>query len=173
MPISGGQTSIRAGTWIKSAKIALAAATCALLTACAGGDGPGPVGAAATGPNADAGKKPVKIAMLLPLGGFDQTAIIAKSMKQAAEMALFELDNPSVQLVVKDDKGTADGGRAAAEDAIKEGAEIILGPLLAKAVAGAAPVARNANVPVVAFSNDRQVAGNNVFLMSFLAEPEV
>lgn len=118
-------------------------------------------------------QRPVRIAMLLPLGGFDQTAVIGKAMKQAGEMALFELDNPAVQLVVKDDKGTADGARAAADEAIKEGAEIILGPLLSRAVPGAASVARPAGIPVVAFSNDSAVAGPGVYLMSFLAETDV
>jgi ABC-type branched-subunit amino acid transport system substrate-binding protein len=111
--------------------------------------------------------------MLLPLAGFGQTAVVAKAMKQAGELALFEIDNPSVQLVVKDDKGTAEGARAAASEAISEGAEIILGPLLSQSVPGAAHAARAAGVPVVAFSNDRQVAGQGVYLMSFLAEPEI
>jgi len=118
-------------------------------------------------------KKPVRIAMLLPLAGFDHTAVIAKSMKQAGEMALFERDNPLVQLIVKDDKGTPAGARAAAEEALQDGAEIILGPLFATAVAGAAPVARAKGVPVIAFSNDPAVAGNGVYLMSFMAGPEV
>ena len=118
-------------------------------------------------------QRPVKIAMLLPLAGLDQTAMVAKAMKQAGEMALFEIDNPAVQLVVKDDKGSAEGARAAADEAIKEGAEIILGPLLSRAVSGAAEAARPAGVPVVAFSNDRQIAGQGIYLMSFLAEPEV
>ena len=74
----------------------------------------------------------MKIALLLPLGGMGETAAIAKSMKQAAEMALFELNDPSVQIVTKDDGGTAAGGRAAADAAIKEGAEIILGPLFSQ-----------------------------------------
>ena len=122
---------------------------------------------------AEARKQGVKIAMLLPLAGFDQAAVVAKAMKQAGEMALFELDNPAVQLVVKDDKGSAEGARAAADEAIKDGAEIILGPLFSKAVSGAAPAPRPANVPVLAFSNDMQAAGNGVYLMSFLAEAEV
>lgn len=133
-------------------------------------------GATAAIPPAEAEKaarRPVKIAMLLPLAGFDQTAAIAKSMKQAGEMALFERDNPHVQLIVKDDKGTFEGARAAAEEALNDGAEVILGPLFAKAVEGAAAVARARNVPVIAFSNDTSVAGNGVYLMSFLAAPEV
>lgn len=124
-------------------------------------------------PPADARRQPLKIAMLLPLGGFDQVAVVAKAMKQAGEMALFEHDNPSIQLVVKDDKGSAEGARAAAEEAIKEGAELVIGPLFSKAVSGAAAAARPAHVPVLAFSNDAHAAGNGVYLMSFLAEAEV
>ena len=116
--------------------------------------------------------KPLKIGLLLPLGGFDQTAQIAKGMKQAAEMALFEAERPNVQLIVKDDKGTAEGAKAAAEDAIKEGAEIILGPLFSRTVAGAAPVARAANMAMLTFSNDRQVAGNGVYVMGFSPEQD-
>lgn len=149
-----------------------------LLTACAASLAPetGPT-SSLTPPDAGTAeqKKPkaAKIAMLLPLGGFDQTALIAKSMKQAGEMALFELDNPSVQIIVKDDKGSAEGARVAAEEAIRDGAEIILGPLFSQAVAGAAPAARQANIPIIAFSNDPLVAGNGVYLMSFLAQQEV
>ncbi len=117
--------------------------------------------------------RPVKIAMLLPLGGFNQTAAIAKSMKQAGEMALFERDDPRIQLVVKDDKGTPEGAKAAAEEAIREGAEIVLGPLFAQSVSAAATATRAANVPLVAFSNDRTVAGNGVYLMSFMPDDEV
>lgn len=127
---------------------------------------------AATAPGMGGGKA-VKIAMLLPLGGFGPSAMVAKSLKQAGEMALFERDNPNVQLLVKDDGGTPEGARAAADQAIKDGAEIILGPLLSKAVAGAAPSARAAKVPVLAFSNDPNVAGNGIYLMSFMARPEV
>lgn len=124
-------------------------------------------------PAAEARKQPVKIALLLPLGGFDQTAVVAKAMKQAGEMALFELDSSAVQLVVKDDKGSSDGAKAAAAEAIRDGAEVILGPLFSKAVAGAAEAARPASVPVISFSNDAKAAGNGVYLMSFLAEAEV
>ncbi len=153
-------------------------ACCALLAllagACATNVGFGPV-TSATAPldPSDAKNRSVKIAMLLPLGGYGPTAVIAKAMKQAGEMALFDLNNPSIQLIVKDDKGTAEGARAAADEAIREGAEIILGPLLAQAVPGAAVAARPANVPILAFSNDTAVAGNGVYLMSFLVEPEV
>jgi branched-chain amino acid transport system substrate-binding protein len=117
-------------------------------------------------------RAPVKIALLLPMGGMGETAAIAKSMKQGAEMALFELNDPNVQLITKDDGGTTARARAAADEAIKEGAEIVIGPLLSQSVQGVAPVARQANVPVLAFSNNTQVAGQGIYLVSFLAEQE-
>jgi ABC-type branched-subunit amino acid transport system substrate-binding protein len=94
-------------------------------------------------------------------------------MKQAGEMALFEHEGSNVQLIVKDDKGTPEGARLAAEDALRNGAELILGPLFSKSVAAAASVARPASVPIIAFSNDRQIAGNGVYLLSFLPKPEI
>src|SRR4029077_6136864 len=97
-------------------------------------------------------KSQVKVALLVPLSAQGQPGIIGKALKQAGELALFEHDNPSVQLIVKDDKGTPEGAKAAAEEAIKGGAKLILGPLFAKAVGAVAPVARQADVAVVAFS---------------------
>jgi branched-chain amino acid transport system substrate-binding protein len=118
-------------------------------------------------------QKPVRIAMILPLSGYSPTAATSKGMKQAGEMALFELDNPLVQIIVKDDKGTPAGAAAAADEAIREGAEIIVGPLTSGSTSAIAPVARKANVPILTFSNDRRVAGDGVYLMSFLPEQEI
>ncbi len=118
-------------------------------------------------------QKPVRIGMLLPVSGYGPNAVTAKGMKQAGELALFELDNPLVQLIVKDDKGTPQGAAAAAQEAISEGAEIIVGPLTGAAASAVAPVARKSGVPVLTFSNDRRVAGNGVYLMSVLPEQEI
>jgi ABC-type branched-subunit amino acid transport system substrate-binding protein len=157
----------------------IAAALCTLaLAACATSLGSNPQTTSTLG-NTNAGtapvaeKKSVRIAMLLPMSGFGPTAMLAKGMKQAGELALFEFDNPLIQLIVKDDKGTPVGAAAAADEAIREGAEIIVGPLTASATASVAPVARQANVPVLTFSNDRRVGGNGVYLMSFLPEQEI
>ncbi len=154
--------------------MALAATSLALPKLLAGCSGPG----GATGSLGDAigtggSRDPAKIALLLPTSAEPQTAAIAKAMKQAAELALFDLNQPNLQLIVKDDRGTEAGARAAATEAIAAGAEIILGPLFSRSVAAVAPVARQAKVPVISFSNDRTVAGNGVYLLSFLHDQEV
>jgi len=115
----------------------------------------------------------VKVALIASLSAQGQPGLIGKSLKQAAELALFERDSPNLQLIVKDDKGTPEGARAAAEEAIKGGAQVILGPLFAKAVSAVAPAARQAHVPVVSFSTDMHVAGNGVYLLSYQPAPEV
>lgn len=122
----------------------------------------------ATGDTAE----PVKAALLLPLGGSVQLSLVAKGLKQAAELALFERNITSLQLAVRDDKGTAEGAAAAATQAIAEGAEIILGPLLGTSVAAVAPIARRAGVPVIAFSNDAANGGQGVHLLSFFPASE-
>lgn len=116
---------------------------------------------------------PVRVALLVPLSALGPAGTIGKSLRQAAELALSERDSPSVELLIKDDKGTPEGARIAVDEALREGAGLILGPLFAKSVSAVAPAARAANVPVVAFSNDRQVAGNGVYLLGYQPGPEV
>lgn len=118
-------------------------------------------------------QKPVRIGMLLPLSGFGSLAQTARGLKQGGELALFEFDTPLVQLIVKDDKGTAQGAAEAAAEALQEGAEILVGPLTGEATAAVAPVAKQANVPVLSLSNDRRVAGPGVYMMSVAPEQEV
>lgn len=119
-----------------------------------------------------AGKPRVKVAVLLPLTDSNSQSV-AKALKQAGELALFDFDNPNVELVPKDTHGTPEGAKSAARDAVKEGAELIIGPLFANEVTAAAPEAKAGNIPMIAFSSDRKVAGNGVYLLSFLAGSDV
>ncbi len=136
------------------------------------GQGYGPDGRPLPGSQAPA-RPAVKVALLLPLGAPGNTAGIARALKQAGELALFDFDNPNVTLMAKDTRGTADGAKTAALAAVSSGAELIIGPLFAESVAAAAPIARQANIPMIAFSSDRKVAGNGVYLLSFLAGRDV
>ena len=115
----------------------------------------------------------MNVALLLPLTGNVNAQQVAKAMKQAGELALFDFDKANVKLIPKDTRGTPDGARQAAQDAVKEGAELIVGPLFANEVSAVAPVAQAAHIPVLAFSSDRNVAGNGVYLMSFVAGSDV
>ncbi|NWG46011.1 MAG: penicillin-binding protein activator, partial [Alphaproteobacteria bacterium] len=121
-----------------------------------------------------AGRQPVRVGLLLPLSGPNtQAAEIGRSLLNAAELAIFQVNNPDLLLLPEDTRGDPDGAREAAQRALDAGAEILLGPLFADHVTAVAPLARSAGVPVVALSSDRAVAGSGVFLLSFQAEDEV
>jgi len=115
----------------------------------------------------------VRVALILPLSASGNAGIAAQSMKNAAEMALAEFKNPGIQLLVKDDAGTPQGAQAGAQQAIAEGAQLIIGPLFAPSVSAVGQVARPRGVPVIAFSTDANVAARGVYLLSFLPESDV
>jgi ABC-type branched-subunit amino acid transport system substrate-binding protein len=119
------------------------------------------------------GQGSVRAALILPLsvqGGAGRTA---GALRAAAEMAIAEFQNPDVSILVFDDQGTPAGAQAAATQAIQNGAQIIIGPLLAPAVQAVGQVARASNVPVIAFSSDETVAGRGVYLLSFPPSADV
>jgi ABC-type branched-subunit amino acid transport system substrate-binding protein len=154
------------------------AATAAVLSACAGGnfDQPGMV---APAPSAEAppatmiGAGQIKVGLILPLSAAGNAGIAAQSMKNAAEMALDEFKNPNIQLLVKDDAGVPQTAQAGVQQALDEGAEIIIGPLFAQAVSAVGQVTRTRGIPVIAFSTDASVAARGVYLLSFLPESDV
>ncbi|HEY4921919.1 MAG TPA: penicillin-binding protein activator [Xanthobacteraceae bacterium] len=119
------------------------------------------------------GNGQIKVGLLLPLSAPGNAGLAGQSMRNAAELALAEFNNPNIQLLVKDDAGTAQGAQQAAQEALDQGAEIILGPLFAHSVTQAAQIARTRNVPIIAFSTDSNVAGRGVYLLSFLPETDV
>jgi ABC-type branched-subunit amino acid transport system substrate-binding protein len=107
------------------------------------------------------------------LSASGNAAVAAQSMRNSAEMALAEFQNPNIQLLIKDDGGNAQGAAQGAQQALDEGAEIILGPLFAQSVPATAQVARAKGVSCIAFSTDSSVAGRGVYLLSFLPESDV
>jgi branched-chain amino acid transport system substrate-binding protein len=115
----------------------------------------------------------VRVALILPLSAGGNAGVAGQAMRNAAEMALAEFNSPNIQLLVKDDAGTADGARLAAQQAVDEGCELILGPLFAQAVSIVGQVARSRNIPVIAFSTDSNVASRGIYLLSFLPETDV
>ena len=149
-----------------------------LLSGCSGGDlmssGFGALDEPRSAQTFDAiGSGSVKVALLLPMSAAGNAGSTARALKQAAELALFEFNNPDIVLIPKDTQGTAAGATAAAQQAIAEGAELIVGPLFAQSVAAAGTVARDANIPVIAFSTDSNVAGRGVYLLSFLPNDDI
>jgi branched-chain amino acid transport system substrate-binding protein len=150
------------------ARVALSvAATAVALAACAN------TFATEQPPATMIGAGQVRVALILPLSAAGNAGTAAQSMKNAAEMAIAEFKEPNIQLLVKDDAGTPQGAQQAAQQAIEEGAEIIIGPLFAESVSAVGGVVRSRNIPVIAFSTNSSVAARGVYLLSFLPESDV
>src|SRR5689334_14398442 len=132
---------------------ALVAGLAAFLSACGGGmpsidifnnspsSSPPPTADQAAQGAIGAGQ--IKVGLLLPLSGSGNAGAAGVSMRNAAELALSEFNNPNIQLLVKDDGGSPQGAQQATQQALDEGAEIILGPLFAASVTQAGAVARS------------------------------
>ena len=97
----------------------------------------------------------------------------AEGMLAAIELALFEQAGDNFLIIPKDTSGRADVATAKAEEALLEGADVIIGPLFGGNVQPVTEIAREAGIPVIAFSNDRQAAGGGAFLISITPESEV
>ena len=176
MPRMSRKEGMLAHAWYRTRAVLSLSAAAIALAACAtqlGGGAPTPQPGEPTSANASVGEGQVRVAMILPLSAQGNAGVAAQSMKNAAEMALAEFKGPNVQLLVKDDGGTPQGAQASAQQAISEGAEIIIGPLFAQSVSAVGQVARARNIPVIAFSTDASVAARGVYLLSFLPETDV
>src|SRR3979490_1784570 len=73
----------------------------------------------------------VKVGLVLPLSASGNAGVAALSMKNAAEMALAEFQNPNIQLLIKDDAGSAQGAQQGTQQGIDEGSALILWALVA------------------------------------------
>src|SRR5499427_506975 len=122
-------------------------------------------------PNRGAGD--FKVGLILPLSASGNAGAAGQAMRNAAEMALAELGDSNIALVPKDDGGTGQGAQVAVQQAIDEGAQIVLGPLFAHSVTSAKPIVRDRGIPMIAFSTDSNVAASGAYLLSFLPESDV
>ena len=108
---------------------------------------------------------------MLPLSG--PAAMLGQDMLQAAQMALFDVGQNDVVLLPRDTGGTPEGARRAATELIGEQVEVIIGPLYSQAVQATSPIAQQAGIPVLAFSNVAAVATTDTYLLGFRPEEQV
>jgi ABC-type branched-subunit amino acid transport system substrate-binding protein len=142
--------------------------------------GPGPRPQAGAPPGLGSGSSPVvvgpppaelgqaqsgapNVALLLPLSG--PNAALGRALQDAAQMAVFDNADRTFRLIPRDTGGTPDGAARAAQEAIAQGARLIVGPLLATEAQAVGPIAAGAGVNIITLSNDRSVAGANVFVI--------
>lgn len=122
-----------------------------------------PAGALGGGPSSGG---PVQVALLLPYGSASTgDEGLARSIENAARLALADLGDTRVQMTVYNTGGLASVAASAADQAAADGAQIILGPLRSDAANAAAIAVRDDGINVLSFSNNASIAGGNLFIL--------
>lgn len=141
------------------ARLLVAMAGLALLTACDSGTAP----AGKTGGYDGAA---VPVALLVPSGSGQATDdLIAQGLENAARMAISDLGNVKIDLRVYPTAANPDTAATMATKAVDDGAKIILGPFYALEANKAGAAVAGRGVDVLSFSNNPAVAGGNVFIL--------
>ncbi len=107
----------------------------------------------------------MRVAVLLPLTGTQ--AELGQDLLAAAQMSLFDHGSDQLELMIHDTQGTSVQAGIAAQNALDEGAQLIVGPIFSQEVSAVKSIASRANIPVLSFSNNQTVAGDNVFILGF------
>ncbi len=103
-----------------------------------------------------------RIAILVPLTG--PNAPVGISLANAATLALVDSGKAGIRLTSYD---TAQGAGGAAQRALADGAQLILGPLLAGDAAAVKAAAEPRGITMLSFSNDAGIAGGRLYVLGF------
>ncbi|MGB0905309.1 MAG: ABC transporter substrate-binding protein, partial [Mangrovicoccus sp.] len=113
-----------------------------------------------------AGPGRVQVALLVPSGSPDHNVNqVAASLSQAAQLAVSERGGDLVDLRIYSTAGDAAQAASVAQQAVNEGANVILGPLYAQNAAAVGRAVAGRGVSVLSFSNNTDIAGGNVFVL--------
>ncbi|SPH16902.1 hypothetical protein DEA8626_00416 [Defluviimonas aquaemixtae] len=116
-------------------------------------------------PSLDAGA-PVPVALILPGGsGNSGDEVLARNLKQAADLAVADLDGVEIDLRVYNAGANPATSAAMARRAVDDGAKVILGPVFAESANAAGVAVAGTGVNVLSFSNNTEIAGGNVFVL--------
>lgn len=108
--------------------------------------------------------KPIPVALLVPTSDAD-IANLAQSLENAARLAVQESPDVVIDLRVYDTAGNETIAAQVAQQAVDDGAQIILGPLRAETANAAAVAVADDGVNVISFSNNPTIAGGNLYLL--------
>lgn len=140
----------------------LALATVGALAACE------PIDTARVGGSAPAidRSEPVAVALLVPRGsGNSSDEVLAGALENAARLAISDLGDVAINLRVYSTAGSPATAQSVAQQAVADGASIILGPVYGENANAAAVAVASTGVNVLAFSNNSAIAGGNLFIL--------
>ena len=116
---------------------------------------------------------PARVAILVPESAEDAgAAALGRALADAARLARDSGGADRPVLAVYDTAGRPDLAAAAARKALREGADVILGPLFTDSTRAVGDAVAGQGVPVLAFSNDAAAAGGPIWITGSTPEAE-
>jgi len=112
----------------------------------------------------------VKIGLLLPFSGENKD--LGKSIYNALEMALFELQSKNIKLMFRDSGNTKEKAISAAKELEKEGVSILIGPIFSYQ-ASAIRKEINKKIPIFSFTNDESIKQKGLWALGFSPQQEI
>ncbi|MEB3702378.1 Penicillin-binding protein activator [Candidatus Bealeia paramacronuclearis] len=112
-----------------------------------------------------------KVGFVVPLSG--SHAELGRALQQSAQVALFDMKKDGVELVFADSQGTAEGAHKAAQEVIRKGAQMIIGPVFAEEVQAVKALVSARKIPLLAFTTDKSMADDNVFVLGFSPQEQI
>jgi len=110
-----------------------------------------------------------RIALLIPVTG--DNAALGAELQRGAELALFSVRKEALELLVFDTQ--EDGAGMAAKRALAAEADLVVGPLFSDAVVAARTVLAPADIPMLALSNNVQIANSGSWLLGYVPEQQI
>lgn len=108
----------------------------------------------------------VSVALLVPGGSADAgDDLLARNFENAARMAIADLGDVQIDLMVYNTASNPGQAAAVAQQAVADGAKIIIGPLRAEESNAVGLAVASAGINVLSFSNNADIAGGNVFVL--------
>jgi len=108
----------------------------------------------------------VPVALLVPGGSADAgDDLLARNFENAARLAIADLGDVQIDLRVYNTASQPGQAAAVAQQAVADGARIIIGPLRAEESNAVGLAVASAGINVLSFSNNADIAGGNVFVL--------
>ena len=111
-----------------------------------------------------------RVGLIIPKTG--PNSRLGRELLQGAELALFAMRDPSIELLSFD---TAGGPAAAmaARQAMAAEVDIVVGPLFSQSVIAARSIIGQRGVPMLALSNNLQIADRASWLLGYMPEQQI
>ena len=112
-----------------------------------------------------------KVGFVVPLSG--PHVELGQALQNAAQLAVFDSKNHDLTVIFADSQGTAEGAHQAVQNLLNQGAKLVIGPVFSEEVQGIKALATARKVPVLAFTTDKAMADENVFVLGFSPQEQI